>query len=241
VNDERALPVNDVIPGIDPCPSRHLATASSRHRVIPQLRHLATASARPPRHPARSRRIHTRKRRFLGRGFRDDARNDMTAERRRSSITKSNARASTPDSRQARPHVSAMAAGSVAASKARRCPKQSRKREEVFVPTAWVNRRCGGRVLGETQHRAIEGIAGVHTKPPNATRRRRADEFHRTPSESGRPGRIQGARAESSQVHARRAAARAPHPREASHPHFIPPTPHTQQVSGYWRQREEAP
>ena len=36
------------------------------------------------------------------------------------------------------------------------------------VPTAWVNRRCGGRVLGETQHRAIEGIAGAHTKSPSA-------------------------------------------------------------------------
>jgi hypothetical protein len=92
--------------------------------------------------------------------------------------------------------------------------------EADFVPTAWVNQRCGGRVLGETEHRDVEGIAGTYTKPPNATCQRRADEFQRTPSECGRPGRIQGARAESSQVHASRAAARAPDPREASNPHF---------------------
>ena len=40
--------------------------------------------------------------------------------------------------------------------------------------------------------------------------------FDRTPSESGRPGRIQGARLASSQVHARRDAARAAGLREAS-------------------------
>jgi hypothetical protein len=53
--------------------------------------------------------------------------------------------------------------------------KQQRRGTE-FVPTTWVNQRCGGRVLGETQHRAIEGIAALHTKLPGAARRRRADE-----------------------------------------------------------------
>ncbi len=200
-----------VIPSIVLGPPRHLA-----HRVI-----LPTASSCPPRHPARSRRIHAGRRRLLRRGFRDYAWIDKTAERCRSSITTRSARAPTRDSRQARRQVSAPAAGSVAASKARRCPNQSKKGEQVFVPTAWVNRRCGGRVLGETQHRDVEGIAGTHTKSPSATRQRYAEEFQRTPSESGRPGRIQGARAESSQVHASRAAARAADPREAHHPHFI--------------------
>ena len=134
-----------------------------------------------------------------------------------SSFTRSSACSAARHSRQARRPAVAPAAGSVAASKARRCQTKQQKWGTEFVPTTWVNQRCGGRVLGETQHRAIEGIAGAHTKPPNATCQRRADEFQRTPSESGRPGRIQGARAKSSQVHASRSAARAPAPREASH------------------------
>ncbi len=124
-----------------------------------------------------------------------------------------------------------------AASRPRRPDAAQTKQQKwgtEFVPTAWVNRRCGGRVLGETQHRDVEGIAGTHTKSPSATRQRYADEFHRTPLESGRPGRIQGARAESSQVHASRSAARAPPLREAfnrhfrteaSNPHFNAPSP----------------
>ena len=137
-----------------------------------------------------------------------------------SSFTRRSAGSATRRSRQARRRVAAPAAGSVAASKARRCPDQLKIWRKSFVPTAWVNRRCGGRVLGETQHRDVEGVSARlrsrRTRPANAARAN----FDRTPSESDRPGRIQGARAESSQVHASRAAARAPAPREAHHPHF---------------------
>ncbi len=136
----------------------------------------------------------------------------------RSSITTRNACASTRNSRQARRRVSRPAAGSVAASKARRCPNQLKIWRKYLVPTAWVNRRCGGRVLGETQHRDVEGIAGTTTKLPSAAHRYARTNFKRTPAESGRSGRIQGARAESSQVHASRAAARAADLREAFNP-----------------------
>ena len=146
------------------------------------------------------------------------ARSDVVGEPTSpSSVTKRNAGSATRCSRQARRPAVVPAAGSVAASKARRCPDQPESWRKYLVPTTWVNRRCGGRVLGETQHRDVEGIAGTFTKPPSETRRRRADEFERTPSESGRSGRIQGARAEASQVHASRTAARAPDPREAHH------------------------
>ena len=93
-----------------------------------------------------------------------------------SSFTRRNACASTRNPRQARWPVLVPAAGNVAASMARRCPDQLKSWRKYIVPTAWVNQRCGGRVLGETQHRDVEGIAGTHTKPPSAARQRRADE-----------------------------------------------------------------
>ena len=177
-----------------------------------------TPPIRPSGHPARSRRIHARRQRCLRRGFRDFARNDRTAGRRRSSITTRNACAPTRDSRQTRWQARRLAAGSVAASKARRCPNQLKSWRKYLVPTAWVNRRCGGRVLGETQHRDVEGIAGTTTTLPSAAHRYARTNFKRAPAESGRSGRIQGARAESSQVHASRAAARAADLREAFNP-----------------------
>ena len=64
--------------------------------------------------------------------------------------------------------------GDVAASMARRRLKQPKQGEEEFVPTTGPNRRCGGRVLGETQHRAVEGVSahirGRRARPANGAR-----------------------------------------------------------------------
>ena len=64
-----------------------------------------------------------------------------------------------------------------AASRPRRPDTAQTKQQRwgtEFVPTTWVNRRCGGRVLGETQHRDVEGmsarIRSRRTRPANAAR-----------------------------------------------------------------------
>jgi hypothetical protein len=107
------------------------------------------------------------------------------------------------------------AAGSVAASKARRCPDQTKRWSKYFCPNRLgepaVRRACTWRDAAPGRR----GRVGAHAKPPSAARQRCADELDRTPSESGRSGRIQGVRSESSQVHASRAAARAAGQREA--------------------------
>jgi hypothetical protein len=196
----------------------------SRHRSRPTAHHPAhRASSSPPRvipptarHPARSRRIHARSPHCLGGGFRDFERNDSTAERRRSSITTRNACAPTHDSRRSRWRVSMTAAGSVAASKARRCPNQSKRGRKYLSPPPGCTGGAAGVYLGRRStgpsRALLARLRSRRTRPTNAAR----TNLDRKPSESGRPGRIQGARAESSQVHARRAAARAPDPRDAS-------------------------
>jgi hypothetical protein len=91
-----------------------------------------------------------------------------------SSFTRRSAGTADRRSRQARWRVSAPAAGNVAASMARRCPDPLKSWRKYLVPTAWVNRRCGGRVLGETQHRDVEGmsarIRSCRARPANAAR-----------------------------------------------------------------------
>ena len=151
---------------------------------------------------------------------------DKTAGRCRSSITRRNACAPTRDSRQTRWQVSRLAAGSVAASKARRCPDQTKRWRKYFCPNRLgepaVRRACtwGDAAPGHRGHfwRAYEVAERGHHRVARTN-------LDRTPSESGRPGRIQGARAESSQVHASRAAARAADPREAHHASSTPREP----------------
>ena len=134
-----------------------------------------------------------------------------------SSVAKSSAGVPARNPRQARWPTAMRAAGSVVASMARCCPDQSTKGREVFVPTASHvpagRRACtwGDDEPGRRGHRGA--CEKCRVRPACVARKN----LHRTPSESGRPGRIQAPVWRRAKCLAAATQARAAGRREAHH------------------------